>query len=112
MRDSIMWMISCLAILLLTTKPHAFTLASSPSTSSTNLLAKQKFMNLRTPLNHEHDKVVSFDSIMTLQSSSETTLEDVRPIRNKIAMFADKNFFLIGLFFAVLSAKFFPFVSF
>lgn len=102
-----------LVVSLLTTDPHGFTLAAVPSTSTNGCIAKKPICCDKVAL--RFGKFGRWQTVTSLRAGGgDSTLENKEEptLMNKVGRFADKNFFLVGLFFAVLFAKAFPFVSY
>lgn len=101
-----------LVISILTLNPQGF---SMPSAVPPNSMPGTK--SVWQPASSgpgSFDTTPHLQSITSLQSGSAAGLGSdphASSFLDKVGRFTDKNFFLVGLVFAVLSAKFFPFVG-
>ena len=111
MRQSLRWTISFFVVSLLTREPYAFTLAtlSLPSPTGPRPFKVPPPSNLPWVPFTNNGRTV--ESITSLRSGQDATLESEPSLPGTIAKFVDKNFFQVGVCVAVLLAKFFPWVS-
>jgi hypothetical protein len=108
--------LSSLVLLVLSAHLNAFTLASVP-TSRAHFTNKETQLNIiKNNFNRDQYDINSVaskhDHLVSLRAGGDTTTDGCEPsLVSKANTFVNKNFFLVGMFLAVILAKLVPSVS-